>query len=136
MEGEYHFYATPVASSGSEMLMHKKPNRGKTFGQNANKSWYIDPCFKHYQTFKVILQSTTAEHMSDTVRFKHPVIVIPQPTLDEIIMEASRQLDNAIKQKPKKLPMDELTAIELLQEILLGKKKEKLPKKSVQTNEL
>ena len=62
MEGEYHFYATPVAPPGSEMLMKEKPNRRKQIGLNAKKAWYIYPCFKHYRTFKGVLQSTGQTH--------------------------------------------------------------------------
>ena len=133
MEGEYHFDATPVATPGSEMLMHEKPNRRKTFGLNTKKAWSTSPCFKHYQIFKGILQSTGAEKMTDTVRFKHHAIIIPQLTPADRIMEASRQLYDTIKQQPNKSPMYKLTSIELLREVLLGERKEKLPKNSVQT---
>ena len=112
------------------MLMHEKPNRRKTFGLNAKKTWYIAPYFKNYRTFKGILQSTGAELMSDTVRFNHHAIEIPQFTPADRILEVTRQLDDAIKQQPKKSPMEELTVIELLREVLLGKKKENLPKKT------
>ena len=77
-EGEFHFNATLIAPPGSEMLMHEKPNRRKTFGFNAKKAWYIAPCFQHYQTFKGIMESTEAERISDTVQFKHHAITIPQ----------------------------------------------------------
>ena len=90
MEGEYHFDATPVAPPGSEMFMHEKPNRRKTFGLNAKKAWYIAPCFKHYQTFKGILPSTGEERMLDTVRFNHHAITIPQFTPADRILEAFR----------------------------------------------
>ena len=75
MEGEFHFNATPIAPPGSERLMHEKPNRRKTFGFNAKKAWYIAPCFQHYRTFKVIMASTGAEIISDTVLFKHHAIM-------------------------------------------------------------
>ena len=101
MEGEFHFYATPIAPPGSEMLMHEKPNRRKTFGFNAKKAWYIAPCFKHYRTFKGIMASSGAERLSDTVQFKHHVITIPHLTPADIILEAALQLDSAIKQQPK-----------------------------------
>ena len=61
--------------------------------------------------------------MSDTVRFKHHAIVIPDLTPADRILEATRQLDDAIKQQPKRAPMDTLTAIELLREVLLGDRK-------------
>ena len=71
--------------------------------------------------------------MSDTMRFKHHAITIPQLTPADRIMEANRQLDDTLKQQPKKSPMDKITVIELLREVLLGERKEKLPKNSVQT---
>jgi hypothetical protein len=114
------------------MLMHEKPGRRRTFGYNAKKSWYISPCLRHYRTFKGVMASTGAERMSDTVKFKHHAIAIPQLTPADRILEAARQLDSAIKQQPKQAPVDELTAIELLRTVLLGEKTAKLPANSVQ----
>ena len=98
----------------------------------AKKAWHIAPCFKHYQTFKGIMASTGAERLSDMVRFKHHVITIPHLTPADRILEATQQLDSAIKQQPKKAPMGELVAIELLRKVLLGERKEKIPPNSVQ----
>ena len=110
--------------------MHEKPNRRRTFGFNAKKAWYIAPFFQHYQTFKGIMASTRAEIISVLVQFKHHSITIPHLTPSNRILEAARQLDSAIKQQPKKAPMDEVVAIELLRKLLLGERKEKNPAKA------
>ena len=102
------------------MLIHEKPNRRRTFGFNAKKAYYIGPCFNHYRTFRGIVPSTGAERMSDTVKFRHHAIAIPQITPSDRILEATRQLRDAIQQQPKQAPMDELTAIELLRQVMLG----------------
>ena len=78
------------------------------------------------------MQSTGAERMSDTVKFKHHAIAIPQLKPSDRILEAAKQLDEAIRQQPKKAPMDELEAIEILREVLLGERKEPLPLNRVQ----
>ena len=127
MEGEFHFDATPITPQGTEMLIQKKPNQRRTFGFNAKKAWYIAPCFQHYRTFKGIMASNGAERILDTVQFKHHAIETPQLTPANRILEAARQLDSAIKQQPKKSPMDELVAIELLRNVLLGEGKEPPP---------
>ena len=77
------------------------------------------------------MASTGAERMSNTVKFKHHAIAIPQLTPSERILEATRQLDDAIRQQPKRAPMDELTAIEFLRSVLLVEKKT-LPPNSMQ----
>ena len=69
------------------------------------------------------MASTGAERISDTVQFKHHAIEIPQLTPVDRILESARQLDSAIKQQPKKAPMDKLVAIELLIKVLLGERK-------------
>ena len=58
--------------------------------------------------------------MADTVKMKHHAIAIPTLTPADRILEAARHLDRAIKQLPKEGPMEELEAIELLREVLLG----------------
>ena len=136
MEGEYHFDATPIAPPGSEMLLHEKPNRRKSWGFNAKKAWYLGPCFQHYRSFRGLLPSTGGERISDTVRFKHHAITIPQLTPADRILEAAKQLEAAIKQQPKKAPMDEITAIELLRSVLLGEQVEPLPKNSIQKRKM
>ena len=114
------------------MLMHDKPGKRKTFGMNARPAWYLGPCLKHYRTFRGIVPSTGGERLSDTVRFQHHAIAIPDLTPADRILEAARQLDDAIRQQPKRAPMEELTAIELLREVLLGEQRNKLPANSVQ----
>ena len=52
--------------------------------------------------------------MSDTVKFRHHAIAIPQLTPADRILEAAKQLDEALRQQPASTPMDTLTAIELL----------------------
>ena len=132
MEGEYHFNATPIAPPGSEMMIHKKPGRRRTFGMNAQKAWYLGPCFKHYRAFRGIVPSTGGERISDTVKFRHHAIAIPSLTPADRILEAAQDLDDAIRQQPKQALLDERKAIELLREVLLGKRKTPLPPNSVQ----
>ena len=61
--------------------------------------------------------------MSDTVRFKHHAITIPELTPVNRILEASRQLDGTLKQQPRKAPMDKITAIGFIRWVLLGERK-------------
>ena len=132
MEGDFHFDSTPIAPPGTEMLMHEKPNRRRSFGVNAKKAWYLGPCLKHYRTFKGYLPSTGGTRMSDTVKMKHHAIAIPTLTPADRILEAARQLDDAMRNQPKRAPMEDLQAIEVLREVLLGERAAQVPPNSVQ----
>ena len=126
-EGEFHFDSTPIAPPGTAMLMYERPENRPSFGHNARKAWYLGPCLNHYRAFRGILPSTGKERMSDTVKMKHHAIGIPTLTSADRILEAVRQLDRALKQLPKAGPTDEIKAIKLLREVLLGEKQTPLP---------
>ena len=131
-EGDFHFDSTPIAPPGTAMLMYERPENRSSFGHNAKKAWYIGPCLDHYRTFKGILPSTGKERMSDTVKMKHHAIAIPSLTPADRILEAAKQLDRALKQLPKAGPLDELKAIAMLREVLLGERTEPLLSNSLQ----
>ena len=67
---------------------------------------------------------------------KHHTIVIPTLTSADRILEAARQLDRALKQLPKDGPIDEVRAIKLLREVLLGEKEKPLPPNSINKERL
>ena len=80
----------------------------------------------------MILPLTGGERISDTVKFKHHAISILKLTPKDRILESDKHLDAVIKKQQKKATMDEITAIELLRENVMGEKKYSLPPKSVQ----
>ena len=75
---------------------------------------------------------TKGEHISNTVTFQHHAIVMPDLTPAGIIFEATKQLKDTISQQPKRAPMKEMEAIEMLRQVMMGERKDKLPKNSVQ----
>ena len=75
---------------------------------------------------------TGSERLSDTVHFQYHAIPILDLNPADKILEATRQLDDAICQQPRRVPMEELTAIELLRKVLLGEQRVHLHPNSVQ----
>ena len=102
------------------MLMQVKPDKRRTFSLNTKKAWYTGPCLNHYRAFKGVLPSNGGTRISDTVKFQHHAINIPSLTPADRIIEATRELKDAIAQQPKRAPMDKLRAIEMLREVMLG----------------
>ena len=132
MEGEFFFKATPIAPPGSAMLMQVKPGERASWQHNAKKAWYVGPCLKHWRSFKGALPTTKGERISDSVRFQHHAIAIPSLTPADRILEATRQLKDAIEMQPKRHPSDELRAIKMLREVMRGERQAPLPLNSVQ----
>ena len=105
LEGAFHFTSTPFAPPGAKVLAHEKPVRRASWGLHANKGWYIGPALNHHQYYKYIKQSTGAERITDTIKFQHHNVKVPQLTAADIITSAARELQHAIKQQPTKAPM-------------------------------
>ena len=70
-----------------------------------------------------MLPSTKGERISDTVKFQHHAIVMPELTPADRILEATKQLKDAISQQPKRAPMKEMEAIEMLRQVMMGERK-------------
>ena len=115
------------------MLMQVKTGDRTTYGLNAKKAWHLGPCLNHFRSFWGTLPSTKGERISDTVKFQHHAIAMPQLTPANRILEATRQLNDAINQQPKHAPMDKITAIDLLREVMLGERRTKLPENRTKT---
>ena len=73
---------------------------------------------------------------TDTVKMKHHAIAIPKLTPVDRILEAARHLDRAPKQLPRDWLVDEIKAIKLLREVLLGEKEGPLPLNSINKERL
>ena len=65
--------------------------------------------------------------------FQHHNVKVLHPTSSDKIVSAARELQRAIKQQPAKAPMEELSAIKLLRQVLLGEKPLELSHKAMST---
>jgi hypothetical protein len=63
MEGPYLFDATPMVPPSTEVLVHLKPTRRKSWSLHASNGWYIGPSLKHYRCIRAIMEGTGGEHL-------------------------------------------------------------------------
>ena len=119
MEGSFSFDATPMAPPGTEVLIHLKPTRRKSWAFHASNGWYIGPSLKHYRCIRALMEGTGGERLSDTFRFKHHAMPVPMITPTDRIVAATKALTAAIS-GVQESPPDELQAIATLRLLLLG----------------
>lgn len=79
-----------------------------------------------------MIPPTKGERISDSVKFQHHAIAVPELTPADRILEAKRELKIAITQQPKAAPPDKVSAIELLRRVTLGEQDTPMPANSVQ----
>ena len=73
--------------------MHIKLNRQQSWGVHAETGFYMGPVLKHYLCYKVVMQHTNTEIITNTISFQYH---IPLPTVSAT--SATGCLITAIKQ--------------------------------------
>eukprot|EP01082_Thalassiosira_pseudonana_P004270 g3915.t1 g3915 contig14:1435-2889(-) len=119
MEGMFSFDATPMAPIGTECMIHVKPAKRHTWGYHSMKAWYFAPALKHYRCIKVVTDSG-AVRITDTFKFLHHTLPVPQVSATDRIVKATKHLRQAINDNTT-TALDELQAIEHLRALLLGR---------------
>ena len=85
-----------MAPPGTEVLVHLKPARRKSWAYHASNSWYIGPSLKHYHCICAIMDGTGGKRLTDTFRFKHHAMPVPSIAPTNRIIAAALDLMAAI----------------------------------------
>jgi hypothetical protein len=129
MDGSFLFDATPLALLGTKVLVHLKPTQYKSWGYHAAKAWYLSHAANHYRCIKVIMRDTGGKRITDMFRFQHHALPVPHITATDHILQATKQLADAIV-GVQEAPPNKLVAITSLQALLLGKELTQEPVKA------
>ena len=77
------------------MLEH--PDKRKTCGVKSKRGHYVGTSLEHYRYYKAYFADTRAVRGSETVIFKHKYITMPTVTPADAIVQAAKQLTDALK---------------------------------------
>eukprot|EP00957_Ditylum_brightwellii_P097756 7444798-Ditylum_brightwellii.AAC.2 len=110
----FNFDAIPMAPLGIKVSVHLKPNKRKSWGYYALTVWYVGLTKQHYQCYEVIMESTGAKRIIDTVKFHHHKVVLPKITQADRILKATKELNEAISKVPNNVPPTYVDAVQQL----------------------
>eukprot|EP00957_Ditylum_brightwellii_P192564 14661171-Ditylum_brightwellii.AAC.1 len=119
MSSCFNFDATPMAPLGTKVSVHIKPSKRATWGYHALPGWYIGSTMQLYWCYEVMMKSTGAKHITDTVCFHHHNILMPKVTHADCILKATRDLNTAISGIQSVAPPDYVDAVHKLWSVLL-----------------
>ena len=95
--GAHDFNRHPLAPLGIEMHMLEQTDKRKTWGVKSKRGHYLGTSFEHYRYYYGYFAETRAKRGSESVIFKHKYITDPTFTMGDAIVEAAKQLTDAIK---------------------------------------
>lgn len=122
LHGQFDFNATPLAPPGIRVLAHEKPSNRASWAPHGADGWYIGPAMKHYRCFRVYINKTQAERITDTVEFFPNNYNMPKFSSTDAIIKASRDMVKALREPHPATPFNnfgdkQFAALESLAEI-------------------
>ena len=69
LEGFFDFNKTPLAPPGTRVVLHKKPSQRLSWDPQSTEGWYLGPVLEHYRCYRVFVNKSKAERVTDTIAF-------------------------------------------------------------------
>eukprot|EP00957_Ditylum_brightwellii_P203155 15333453-Ditylum_brightwellii.AAC.1 len=127
MYRSFHFEATPMAPPGTKYYIHIKPHKCTSLGFHAEDAWYVGPALNQYRCYTVVTKERVAQRITNTFKFKHHGIKVPNVTPAEQIAKAVKDLTAAVRNDPTKGPLVYIKAVQRLRAVLLNEKQQECP---------
>lgn len=96
LHGEFNYSTTPLAPVGCRVSVHEKPTQRKSWDPHVKLGWYVGPEMNNYRCYKVYIENTGSERITDTVKFISKKYGTPYLTNEEEIAVASNKLSDAL----------------------------------------
>jgi hypothetical protein len=99
LSGPHDFNWHPLAPLGIGVHIYIPPDKRKTWGVKSKKGFYVRTLTEHYQYYDAFCSETEAVQGSETMYFKHKYISSPTVTPADSIVQAARELADALREK-------------------------------------
>lgn len=78
LHGNFDFNKTPLAPSGTKVLVHLKPDQRTSWSYHGEEGWYVGPLLEHYCCVKCYMPATARVGDVDTLQFFQQKYPSPQ----------------------------------------------------------
>ena len=96
VHGPFNFDRTPLGPPGTKVLVHEKPNNRETWAPHAVDGWYLGPAMNHYRCFRVWINSTQAERITDTLTWFPSKVLMSTASSSDAAIAAANDLTHAL----------------------------------------
>ena len=118
VNGAFDYNKMPLAPTGCAVQVHKNSKRRGTWAANSSDGWYLRTSPEHYRCHVIYSKNTRSERITDTGHFKHKYITEPTLTTEDTIVKALNDLTQALKERRNKKGMEEMDALQRINEVL------------------
>ena len=84
---------------GCAVQIHEETSQRRTWAPHSADGYYLGTSPDHYRAHRIFVKATNAERVSETVFFKHKYLTNPTVTHADRVVQAARELYNALSKK-------------------------------------
>jgi hypothetical protein len=130
--GNFDFNKSPLAPSGTKVLVHLKPDQRPSWADHGDEGWYVGPSMEHYRCMKCYKPPSGRERDVDTLKFFPKNIPFPNISTADYLKQAATDIIALLTEPSSNLPYlqySDATNNALVQIALLLGRATSLPKR-------
>ena len=104
LHGQFDYNATPIAPTGTKVIVHMNPSVRKSWEPQGRGGWYVDRAKYHYRCYDIYLLQTRAVIHADMVELFSHNSIMPFWSLEENSAVTATELVNALQQPSPAAP--------------------------------
>jgi hypothetical protein len=102
--GNFDFNKTSLASPGTKVVVHLKPDQRASWAYHGEEGWYVGPSMEHCRCVKCYLPTTSRERDVDTLQFFPKQIPFPTTSTEDYLKQAASDILAILQKPPTTLP--------------------------------
>ena len=92
LEGVFDFNKTPLAPQGTKVVLHVKPSQRLSWDPHGTTVWYLGPALEHYRCYRVFVNKSKAERVTDTIELFPQKVPMPYTTPTDVAIQATEEI--------------------------------------------
>ena len=98
LEGVFDFNKTPLAPPGTRVVLHEKPSQRLSWDPHGTEGWYLGPALEHYRCYRLFVNKSKAERVTDTIDFFTEKAPMPYMTPTDVAIQATAEIIRLLHQ--------------------------------------
>ena len=126
--GNFDFNRMPLAPMGCSVQIHEEASKRRTWAPHSVDGYYLGTSPEHYRAHRIFVKATNAERITETVFFKHKYLTNPTVTHADRVVQAAKELHNALNKKKQGMERATMEGLRELSNLYLKMAKNSSPK--------
>jgi hypothetical protein len=113
LNGHFDFNRTPLATPGTHIIAHEKPDQRASWDPHGVDGYYLGPTLDHYRCYQVHIAKTKWTRIIDTVEFFPSKLSMPNTSSKDPASISALELSNVLQNPAPAAPFSHIGTAQL-----------------------